>query len=341
MKSISTLKPSGNTYVFSFPYYVLVDTTELLKVKEINFGNTMVRIYPFFRSAKANFIPTPSISPHNIPFLEGAQKNISSNFVIDTMAVLPIYKDGQFLRNEVISSEEFRPSMEIIPMDSFRIDVFEQNEEKAHNIAEECFRELIQLVRYATRQWWVEHISNSGLLKCSFPILKNGYALEQPTIYGSSAVTINKNNPTCVDEIIWENVIDCLEKGLTVPLYKLLILDARHFSATKNYRRAILDAVISCEQARDIHFERIYKLKSIGSKFRLGKVLTGNNLPTHLSEDLVKLTNGKYSYEKDFPKEFELIKNLWNVRGNIAHGRPMQYFKDSILFPIDNYLLQT
>ena len=39
------------------------------------------------------------------------------------------------------------------------------------------------------------------------------------------------------------------------------------------------------------------------------------------------MTNNIHSYEKEYPAEFVTIKNLWDSRGNVAHGKQAQYFE--------------
>jgi hypothetical protein len=50
-----------------------------------------------------------------------------------------------------------------------------------------------------------------------------------------------------------------------------------------------------------------------------------------LSADLLKMTNNTHSFEIEHPNDFAVIEDLWDARGNIAHGRPNQYRRDGVL----------
>jgi hypothetical protein len=110
--------------------------------------------------------------------------------------------------------------------------------------------------------------------------------------------------------------------GSTPPETALILLDAYYFAATGEYRRSVIDAATACEQAKDNLFERKWRERSSES-FKRGRVLTGYDLPDHLSTDVKRMT--QRSYDVEYPKQFSVIKSLWSARGNIAHGGTLTY----------------
>ncbi len=320
----------GTALLYTFPFLIYVDSQSPIKVKEIIIDDTTIRIYPFFRSGKANFIPMPPISVESIPFIEGLNIEPNNNLIIPTLAAIPsLEKDvnGESIMHLFVK-EEFEQFPSIMPMDSLRIDLLSREENK-DQIVHSSVSKLIQLIRHKTKQWWMEHHTTASLLRANFAILKNGFPLEKPWSNAMGRTVTGDEIP--IDEAIWEESINDLEQEKVSPLYALLNLDARYFAAISDFRRAVLDAVIACEQARDIHFERLWFLKAGDVPFKINRVLSGVNLPVHLSADLLKMTNNTHSFEIEHPNDFAVIEDLWDARGNIAHGRPNQYRRDGVL----------
>jgi len=221
---------------------------------------------------------------------------------------------------------EWTESPRIFPMDSLRIDVFGADQDKAEDIGSEVVSRFVQLLRCRSRQWWIEQVVDVGNLRGRLSVLENGLPTggQQPIIRGRGGAVCGDEK--AVDDAMWQLTINEVERGAIAPLYDLLVLDARYFAITSNIRRSVLDAAVACEQARDVHFERLWNTKT-SSSYKRGRVINGNNLPDHLSRDLFKLTNDTHSYEKEYPAEFATIKNLWDSRGNVAHGKPAQYIE--------------
>lgn len=327
-QTMSHLQPVGVSLLYSFPYWILVDTTSLPAIKEIAVSGLRIRFYPFFRSGVANFVPMPPINLNRIPFLPGIRVNFSPDFTLPTMAAIPELELGATgtASVQLVWGPEWTESPRIFPMDSLRIDVFGTDQDKAEDIGSEVVSRFVQLLRCRSRQWWIEHVAYTGNLRGRLLVLENGLpAGELPKIRGRGCTICGDEK--AVDDAMWQLTINEVEMGAIAPLYDLLMLDARYFAITSDIRRSVLDAAVACEQARDVHFERLWCTKTGGSPYKRGRVISGNNLPDHLSRDLLKLTNNTRSYEKEYPPEFATIKNLWDSRGNVAHGKPAQYIE--------------
>lgn len=329
-------QPVGTSLLYSFSYWVLVDTAALPSIKEVTINGLKIRFYPLFRSGVANFIPMPPINPHQIPFSPGISVSFAPESTLSTMAAIPVL--GLSAHGTASVHLQFVPEwtvpLKIFPMDSLRVDVFGTDEDTAENVGNELVSRFVQLLRCRSRQWWIEQAADAGNLRGRFSVLENGIPLVgQPIIRGRGGTV--GGDEKAVDDAMWQLTIDELERGVIAPLYDLLVLDARYFAITLNIRRSVLDAAVACEQARDVHFERLWNSKTGGLAYKRGRVISGNNLLDHLSKDLLKLTNNSHSYEKEHPAEFAIIKNLWDSRGNVAHGRPAQYIEAGISHSVD------
>ena len=326
----------GTAFLYSFPFFVFVDTSALPTLKEVTVDKVRVRFYPLFRSGVANFIPMPPIKPQQIPFAPDVKVSFSAESVFPTLAVIPklgLSEKGKASICYMLSHEWPKPLQEF-PMDSLRVDVFGTDKEKAENISNKLVLDFLKLLRCKSRQWWIEHAAPVGNLRGRFPVLENSKPVgEQPeprckmfTACGDERV---------VDNELWQSTLTELERGLVAPFYELLTLDARYFAITSNIPLSVLNAALACEQARDVHFERLWHLKARGLHYKPGRIIRGNHLPVHLSSDLLRLTGNMHSYKKESPAEFAIIENLWDARGNVAHGRSVQYIEDGSLYVVD------
>ena len=281
-------KPKGMSFLFSFPFWIFVDTSAAPSIKNVEIDGTRLRIYPLFRSGAANFIPMPPIDPHSIPFAPGTEINIASDFSIPTMAVIPelqLDAKGRAALKQTWGPD-WGPMPRMMPMDSLRLDLLRADNNDLQAIAENLALRLIQSLRSRSRQWWIEQVVDAGFLRSSFPILEQGQPVELPIFNGRGGTIFGDERP--ITEDTWKECIDNLRDGAIAPLYDLLVLDARFFAATADIRRSVIDAATACEQARDVHFERWWHVHAPGSPFKLGRVLTGNNLPHHLHRGFAK-----------------------------------------------------
>lgn len=331
--NLTPFKTSGEAFIYTFPFLIYQDTACQFEPKEISFNEKDIRIYPFFRSGKANFLPMPHTDKNLIPFAAGVNGKFPSNIPITSASAIPSLERDENGKFQMILcfTEKFDKVPKIMPMDSLRINILGNNKFNK-DISNSCSLQLIRSIRHKTKQWWLEHHTYAYQLKVSFPILKNGFPVDEPWSQAKGRTIAGDEIP--LDNKIWGEVMSDLEEGKINPLYFTLLLDARFFLATADLRRAILDATIACEQARDVHFERLWQINK-PSAYRTGKALTGNNLPTHLSKNLLNVTNNKHSYEAEYPDNYEIIKDLWNTRGEIAHGRRLQYYKQNILHTVN------
>lgn len=319
-------KTGGNSYLFSFPFWIIVDSTSILEILEIEVNNYKVRFYPPFRSAPANYIASPTIDPLKIPFLDGVKVNISPDFKIPTIAAYPSLEWDSTGMTGLIPhwKDTWERDLKNFPMDSMRIDII--SEDSTEQQATDIIQQLLINLRDVSFQWWIRYSVASliGYLRSTFKSAENGQPLDLPYSTGTGATTTKLTLP--INNKLWKNAILKLQEGYKPLLSYELYMDGLYFMAINDIRRAIIDFTIACEYAKDQTSKRLWEKKNGNKKYKRGKILSGNSLPVHLSQDFFK--NFNYSYKVDRPKEFENIEELWKVRGNVAHGGELRFIRN-------------
>src|SRR5215204_2419501 len=79
-------------YLFTFPYWFIINKDDLHTVETIKIGASKFRFYPPYRSSPANeqFVPQPKTTI----FLDGTVRAINPGFRIPTIAVYPLFNDN-------------------------------------------------------------------------------------------------------------------------------------------------------------------------------------------------------------------------------------------------------
>lgn len=294
---------AGTSYLFTYPFWFFVDSTSLLPVIEITIENSLVRFYSPFRSAPANFISMPFINPQSIPLIHKGRLRI--DFKIKDCAAIPLLKKNgdvsmywSFLRHWENPPTEF-------PMDSIRIDIIGNPQDS--NDPEQLSTKLMNQLRWRSNQWWIGRSSDvsSGHIRNTFDISTEGEPLSilDGVARGRTVAGFEK----AIDASLWQAAIIDIQNEVEVPLYDVLLLDARYFAAAGDIRRSVLDSATACEIAKNITFERLNLKKD------------GTDLIKHISEKLEEKIGR--SYEKEESANYLIIKDLWIARGNIAHGK--------------------
>ena len=327
-------KRPSMAYIYSFPFWLFVDTSCDLSITQIQIGEHEVRIYPPFRSAPANFITMPHINLKQIPFPPGSSPELI-RFEIPQVAAYPLL--GKDSRGKtaifVTDMKEWDKQINPFPMDSFRLD-FLQTRKGEFNFAEMIMGKLLTLIRWHTRQWWVTHSMDAllGYQRAKFPISMNGMPVGKPLGLGRVGTVLG--NERGLDTALWALAINHLRDGVEPPAYDLLLLDAQYFSFVGNIKRSVLDLSMACEQAIETVAQRIWKLKSPNEKFKLKRLLPGDDLIENLGRNLKRFTG--HSYEEENPRKYSVIKDVWMVRNSVAHGGFAQYVCNGKTVKVDD-----
>lgn len=326
--------------LFTFPFVIHVDSRAQFEGREIAFQGGRARIYPLFRSAPANWIPMPKVAIRSVPF--------PSSFTVPTLRSGPEYfeclsvlpaPDGfspSGVAIQAIAGDEGGPTSPTQPRkDSLRIDfvpgsTLRAAEQDLHTLA----NLLMANLRSITKQWWISRSSDVlvGWMRNQMAIDVSGAPLNVPEIMVSRGMSPSGFERT-LDAKMWGKALDAISSNLEPPLYKELLLDSTYHLASKDYRRVVLDCAGACEMVKDALFERIWHTLHKGT-FRKSRVFKGYDLPVHVDRDLKALCD--LSFALADPSSYQEIENLWDARGNVAHGQRPYYRRDNISFELDN-----
>ena len=318
---------SSNACFFTLPFPVYVDTHSALDIQERRIGRRSFRIYPFFRSGPANFVPAPAINPSQIPLPDGSKGINVKVEAFSLLAGLPAMVQEENASAILSRGREFeKRTFRYFPMDSLRVDVLGGSGHAES--ASELVHGLLGWIKVETKQWWIGRELPSGgrhYLRSVIPISKNGRFINNPEGTGSLTTMLGDEIP--LDSTVWYRVLKRLEQGNEPEDYQLLLLDAKYHSAINEPRRAVIDAAVACEQAKERTFVSIVE-GQWGLKFKHGKYCTKYDLTKHINQDMKNLIGCEFS-DAD-PDANDGVDLLWKCRGDLAHGKQRDIKKEEL-----------
>jgi len=128
--------------------------------------------------------------------------------------------------------------------------------------ADRYISKLMKLVRWKTNQWWITR-SSQGICRVGafpFPIDKHGAPVRDEVRPLKPFTAI----PLYGDEVNVSNSIwnDCLAGACLdieqVPVYEMLLLEARYFLASDNIRQSTLETSSAVDICKEIVFKKLW-----------------------------------------------------------------------------------
>lgn len=321
---------TGEAGLYTFPFWLYVDTRTPLLVGDLLKGGSLIRFYPPFRSALANFMPMPRIKPEAIPFLSEARP--SNPLPLIHVVTLPTFQPDGGPGTIALWSDQWGEKLNIFPMDSLRIDLV--TSPRGNFTLPSVLHKLLERLRVRSGQWWILRSIDAllGYERSRFSIIRNGAPRDIGHGIVHARIPFGFEKP--IDNTLWmRSAQDVGEEVETFP-YEMSVLDAYYYLATSDFRSMVIHAAMGCEQATETVFARLWEARSKGQEFKRGRIMKGYDLPTHLSRDLDRFM-GK-SFEREHPNEFAEIEKLWDARGRVAHGGKAQFIYNNILKTIDD-----
>jgi hypothetical protein len=321
----------GMAWLLSFPFYIIVDTNDAPTVTEANLDGARVRFYPPFRSGPADFTSGPSIDPAAIPFV-GSRPLIEPGFKVKNMAVYPILDPTAATQSACMAwGPKWENPPRTFPMDSLRIDTFASPETQEPNETLIALK-LLQHLRIRSSQWWITHSSDAlqSYGRNFFKASDDGR-----TLGGINPITnfrTVQGFEVAITNSIWKESINDTASSNFPSTADTSLLDSYWYFAKEDFRRLVIEAASACEIEKDIAIERAWK-KARAEPYRRGKALNGYDLPVHISQSLKELSGR--SYAEEFRDKFGNIEDLWDARGNVAHGKPASFRRDGKTRNID------
>lgn len=317
----------NNACFFTLPFPVYVDTHSAFDIQERRIERRNFRIYPFFRSGPANFVPAPAIDPAKIPLLDGNKGIDISKEAFPLLAGLPAMVQEKSTSVILSCGSEFESkSLQYFPMDSLRIDVLGGS--GSPDEASALVHNLLDWIKVETKQWWIGRelpMGGRNYLRSIIPITRSGHFLNRPEGMGGFTTMRGDELPMC--SMIWSRVLKRLEQNAEPEDYQFLLLDAKYHNAVNEPRRAVIDAAVACEQATERTFVSIVE-GQWGKKFKHGKFFTKYDLVKHINQDMKNLIGCEFSGAD--PDANAGIDLLWKCRGDLAHGKHRDIKKEEL-----------
>ena len=321
----------GEAGLYTFPFWFYIDTRTPLLSCDLEKGGALIRIYPPFRSALANFMPMPEIKPEAIPFLPEARPK--NPLPLIHVVTLPTFQPDGGPGTIALWSDQWGKKLNIFPMDSMRIDLI--NSPQGDFGLQSILHKLLERLRVRSAQWWILRSVDAflGYERSSFSIKRNGTPIDIGHGIVKARIPFGFEKP--IDKNVWRESIFDIGNEIETPPYEMLFFDAYYYLATSDIRSMVISVATGCEQAIETTFARLWEARNRGQEFKRGRVMTGYDLPTHLSRDLNRFLGR--SFEQEFPTEFAEIKKLWDVRGRVAHGGKAQFICNGNLLTLDDF----
>lgn len=144
----------NNACFFTLPFPVYVDTHSAFDIQERRIGRRNFRIYPFFRSGPANFVPAPAIDPAKIPLSDDNKGIDIPKEAFPLLAGLPAMRQEKSASVILSCGSDFEnKSLQYFPMDSLRIDVLGGS--GSPDDASKLVHVLLDWIKVETKQWWI------------------------------------------------------------------------------------------------------------------------------------------------------------------------------------------
>jgi hypothetical protein len=318
----------GRAFLFSFPFWLTMDRDSLPEVIEQEYGDAKITIYPPFRSAANNFVGMPDIKAKAIPFKKEVSMNISDDFKPLTLAAHPsLPASGKESSVVFVWGQSDQDAKVDMPMDSLRLDVV-GDAQQGHLFLEQF---LVRL-RVMSRQWWIGRSIAGifGYTRNEFSIGPFGVPKELPI--GAVRFTVVGTDQQKIDADLWSKAIAAAINNDPVNDSVLMNLDAKYYLSLGDLSACIMNLANACENAKDLMVEAAWRAKNPGAKFKRGKVLTGYDLPDHITDTLGPLTSRDLAKER--PGVFQRIEDIWDARGSVAHGAKPSFRREGQLHVI-------
>lgn len=322
---------SSKACFFTLPFPVYVDTYSDFDIQERRVSRCNFRVYPFFRSGPADFVPAPAVNPTQIPLSNGSRGIKYMNAVFPLLAGIPAMVQEENSSAILSCGKDFKDkSLRYFPMDSLRVDVLGRSGSSAD--ASELVKNLLDWIKVETKQWWIGRelpMGGRDYLRSVMPITRSGQFQNGPE--GMGGFTTIRGDELPLSNTVWDRVLKRLEQRTEPEDYHFLLLDAKYHSVINEPRRAVIDAAVACEQAKERTYVAIVE-GQWGLKFKHGKYCTNYDLTKHINQDMRKLIGCEFS--QAHPDANTHIDLLWKCRGDLAHGKKRDIEKEALRYMI-------
>jgi hypothetical protein len=302
------------TCIYTFPYWFWTCKNLKGKIYEMDNGNISFRIYNPFLIGKLEDLDIYRFSTIEIPVLEGAKN--SKDFIYINSPILFPHLDGSSLTAWIPGEDKNKKKFDDpYPANSIRIDYFNYYS----TFDDEIFiGNLLEWIRYKTGIFWIGKVlpSSYRINKSKFKSNSKGEQRSNNEV-STRGFTLSGNEKALSDDI-WTSSLNQAIQDKAPPLFQTLYLDARFMHFTRDYRRAVLNCAITCEEALKFFARWYYMAKYDSENFKFNKHFSGSKL-THNLDKYSKDFFGVSLKEENKPL-YEIIEMLWIARHSTAHS---------------------
>lgn len=329
----------ATAFLFSFNFWIYTDPQNPPAVVEARIGDYGCRFYQPFRRDDLPFVPAPiTLDRARIP-TRPHRRGVPARTVLSprTFAIPSLIESGSAASvNLIIVHPDGthgtlgKVATNSYPMDSLRVDIIGGQNEGRELAAQANVDKLMELLRWRSAQYWISR-STESIMRCGplhFGVNQQGDATYTSKVVGSSQVTAHTPpvSAKLIDRELWAESIDGVQAGEDVPVHESLLLEAYNYCSIPDIKQAVLAGAAAVDYAKEATFERLWcarNSKATWNDERRMDLLRNYNLPKHLDNAFSR--HFGVSYRKLHTDEWDLIAELWEVRGNVAHGRPPTY----------------
>jgi hypothetical protein len=199
-----------------------------------------------------------------------------------------------------------------------RIDIAGDADEQ---FATEFVTRVLQQFRLRTGQWWIGHTHHDGegVIRAAYSVDSRGSMMSRECRAGA-LVEPRLGSERLLAREDFTLACHALVSDADVPPYLDILYDAIYFSIhNSDRRRALLEACIACDMA--VIYQAIRAGKEAGKpELLVRKILSDRDLLMNLRHGLPDLFGPQADYSEVSHTDYDLIRQLWAVRGAIAHG---------------------
>ena len=300
-------------YVESYSGFMLV-AAEAFVPYAILFSNFELVFDAPKRIAPPTWRPIPQLTADNFQTVfPGAPKQ-----KLQRMAVLPtVAEDGSPTLVQIWGDDNIAKAR--CHVDTYPIYVSGKgHDEKGGKAAHDALCAVFLWLRVLTKQWWIGRPTEAmtGNLHYVVPLAPGRHVEDSPIVTGQG--TAPSTGTVRVDRSLWEAVLGKVSRGDAPDPIAVIFADVNYYLFIKEYRTVLLLTCSIAELERDRIIESLHLTKN---DLRSGST----DILKHLSTGLGRTIDRNLAQES--PIAFEFLKSCWIARGDVAHGRELQWIE--------------
>ncbi|MCF1707363.1 hypothetical protein L0V05_00900 [Tabrizicola sp. J26] len=302
----------------TFPFAIFCELDAIKwTVCDIKFEDVRLRISPPFRSESYLRRGSPDFDYWSSPILKERSAKTPEQYSRPFSVYPTLTQDvhGKTKATVVVRDDA---RFESLPLNSIQFDIFTTDENEAHALFEKVKSRGLRNIKRGSHQYWI--LQNPSYfesdLKSTFCADEN-YTIHEPPWSSTFIVTPSKLSKPISHELWQKSWIDA---STSQPIDWLdYLLEAEHYSASKEKEKSLMQLALSLELLKSDLWEALNQAGKC-SRREMRKAQDSTQEIYHYFADNLYSACGD-SIERFDRDSFASIKQIWMLRGLIAHGR--------------------